>query len=58
MVMPEPHDELYLGDGLFASFDGYAIILRAPREHGDHWVSIEPIMWHDLAVFAQKVWRK
>lgn len=31
------HEETYIGDGLYASFDGYMITLRAPREHGDHW---------------------
>ncbi len=34
--------ETYLGDGLFASFDGYQIRLRAPRENGDHVVYLEP----------------
>lgn len=34
--------ETYLGDGLYASFDGWMIKLRAPREHGDHWVALEP----------------
>lgn len=34
--------ETYLGDGLYASFDGFMITLRAPREHGDHWVGLEP----------------
>ena len=39
--MTEPR-ETYLGDGLYASWDGYMITLRAPREHGDHWVGLEP----------------
>jgi hypothetical protein len=30
--------ETYLGDGLYASFDGWQIRLRAPRENGDHEV--------------------
>jgi hypothetical protein len=34
--------ERYLGDGLYASFDGWQVILRAPREHGDHYVALEP----------------
>ena len=34
--------ETYLGDGLYASFDGFMIWLRAPREHGDHIVALEP----------------
>jgi hypothetical protein len=48
--------EIYLGDGLYAAFDGYAIILRAPREHGDHWVSIEPDMFSILQKFARNCW--
>ena len=35
------HGETYLGDGLYASFDGYQIKLRAPREHGDHIVYLD-----------------
>ena len=34
--------ETYLGDGLYASYDGSMFILRAPREDGDHWVGLEP----------------
>lgn len=34
--------EQYLGDGLYASFDGFMVTLRAPREHGDHFVALEP----------------
>ncbi len=33
--------ETYLGDGLYASFDGYQVQLRAPRENGDHEVFLE-----------------
>ncbi len=33
--------ETYLGDGLYASFDGYQVRLRAPREDGDHEVFLE-----------------
>ena len=34
--------ETYLGDGLYASWDGYQFVLRAPRQDGDHWVALEP----------------
>ena len=34
--------DVYLGDGLYASFDGYQFVLRAPRQDGDHWVALEP----------------
>jgi len=33
--------EEYLGDGLYASFDGFGYKLRARRENGDHWVYLE-----------------
>ena len=35
-------EEYYLGDGLYASFDGWQVVLRAPRPDGDHWVALEP----------------
>lgn len=41
--------ETYLGDGLYASFDGFMVKLRAPREDGDHWVGMEP---PELAAFV------
>jgi hypothetical protein len=34
--------EVYLGDRLFASWDGWQVKLRAPREGGDHEVYLEP----------------
>jgi hypothetical protein len=33
--------ETYLGDGLYASFDGWQVRLRAPRENGDHEVYLK-----------------
>lgn len=33
--------EVYLGDGLYASWDGWQIKLRAPRDGGDHVVFLE-----------------
>ena len=39
--MTEP-GETYLGDGLYASFDGWQFSLRAPRENGDHVVFLDP----------------
>jgi hypothetical protein len=40
--------EVYLGDGLYASFDGFMFKLRAPRWDVDHWVALEPAV---LAAF-------
>ncbi len=44
--------ETYLGDGLYASFDGYQFCLRAPREGGDHKVYLET---HTLNAFIEYV---
>lgn len=35
-------NEEYLGDGLYASFDGGVVILRAGREDRDHWIALDP----------------
>jgi len=48
--------EQYLGDGLYASFDGYQITLRAPRTNGDHWVALEPEVYFALQDFALRIW--
>ena len=48
--------ETYLGDGLYAHFDGYHFVLRAPREFGDHWVGLEPIVFDALLEYRKKVY--
>jgi hypothetical protein len=54
-----PPDETYLGDGLYASFDGYHVTLRATRSDGDHWVALEPGVFDELLQFGLRVgiWR-
>src|SRR5258708_38413754 len=47
--------EIYLGDGLYASFDGFMITLRAPRENGDHLVMLEPEVFAALVEFQKRV---
>lgn len=32
----------YLGDGVYATFDGYQVILTTERLDGVHWVAVEP----------------
>jgi hypothetical protein len=43
-------NEVYLGDGLYGSFDGYQIKLRAPRGYVDDEVFLDVIT---LAAFQQ-----
>lgn len=41
--------EHYLGDGLYARIDGpFDIMLRAPRENGDHYVVLDYEMLQEL----------
>lgn len=52
-------DETYLGDGLFASYDGWMVKLRAPREDGvNHWVGLEPEVWERLLIMIMEINRK
>jgi len=44
--------ETYLGDGCYASFDGFQFCLRSPREESNHLVYLEPVV---LAHFLQYV---
>ena len=54
--MTEPdRKETYLGDGLYVSFDGWQIWLRAPRQDGDHKVALEPEVFTSLLLWAEKL---
>lgn len=46
--------EEYLGDGVYVSFDGFAITLRAPRPHGDHFIVLEPREFNALVDYAKR----
>lgn len=50
--------EVYLGDGLYASFDGYQVGLRAPREGGDHEVFLEPEVLQGFLAFIESLRKK
>ena len=47
--------ETYLGDGLYASYDGYHFILRTPRGHRDHWVYLDPQVLEAFLIYIGKV---
>jgi hypothetical protein len=53
--MPEEQGEHYIGDGCYASYDGWQICLRAPRENGDHVVYLEPFLLNNLITYARRV---
>jgi hypothetical protein len=50
-----PNNEIYRGDSLYASFDGYQFCLRAPREHGDHAVYLEPFVLRAFDEYRQAI---
>jgi hypothetical protein len=49
--MTKAVNETYLGDGVYASWDGFSIWLRAPRSNGDHYVALEPEIFTALLKF-------
>lgn len=52
----ERGEKTYLGDGLYASFDGWQIYLRAPRSSGaDHWVALEPDVFAALVEYQRRI---
>lgn len=53
--MNKPYDaqETYLGDGLYAAYDGFYVWLRAPRENGDHIVGMDPSVLDNFERFVQ-----
>lgn len=47
--------EEHLGDGVYASFDGYHIWLNVQRENGWERVAIEPSTFRNLLDFAKRL---
>ncbi len=45
--------ETYLGDGVYASFDGYHIWLRTERGDGWHKIALEPAVFESLVGFVE-----
>lgn len=58
MVRDETDKETYLGDGLYARFDGEYIVLRAPRGDGreDHVVYLDTGVMRNLCEFSNRIW--
>lgn len=44
----------YLGDGVYAGFDGYQIWLCCRRDYQMHAVAIEPAVYGKLKVYAEE----
>ena len=50
--------EEYLGDGLYASFDGFQFCLRAPRSEGDSLVYLEPDVVVAFERYVKETYRR
>jgi hypothetical protein len=46
--------ERYIGDGLYAAFNGEMLRLRAPRADGDHEVFLDGDVFQELEQFAKQ----
>lgn len=51
------HNETYLGDAVYASFDGYQIKLRT-GDGNAQVIYLEPSVWHALQNFVALLSRK
>lgn len=49
--------ETYLGDGLYASFDGYQFKLRAPDSNGDREVFLEPAILRTFEAYIKMIYK-
>jgi hypothetical protein len=52
-----PVEPTYLGDGVYASFDGYHIWLKTGDGH-DQQIALEPSVYFSLRRYAQSIWGK
>jgi len=48
-------DDVYIGDGLYAAFDGWGFTLRARRGGREHWVYLEPEVYVAFRRFVENV---
>lgn len=50
----ETEYKMYLGDAVYASYDGYHIWLRT-EDGNDQHIALEPDVFNNLVIFAHKV---
>ena len=45
----------YIGDGVYVEFDGFGLKLWTQREGGEHWIYLEPSVYHALLAFVERI---
>lgn len=53
-----PLAEVYLGDGLYVSNDGYHITLRMHRLWGDEWMTLNLEVYESLVDYVENLRRE
>jgi uncharacterized membrane protein YpjA len=48
----------YIGDGVYAHFDGYHIILTTMREEGEHTIALEPSVFTLLCAYQKRLYEE
>ena len=48
----------YIGDGVYAHFDGYQIVIRTERDDGIHWIALEPSVLRALNHYSNRVYNR
>lgn len=51
-------NETHLGDGLYASFDGWQFKLRAPRGDGNHVVYLDPSVLDNFQRYVKETHKR
>jgi tartrate dehydratase beta subunit/fumarate hydratase class I family protein len=50
-------EKVYIGDGLYAQFDGWHIVLSAPRMNGEHFVCLEPSVLREFDEYRERLYK-
>jgi hypothetical protein len=49
-------EPVYLGDGVYASFDGYHICLTLDDHRNPTMIALEPSVFRSLQHYAERIW--
>ena len=51
-------EKSYLGDGVYASYDGFHIVLTAERENRTEYIYLDPYVYDALMKYVERVVKK
>ena len=51
--MSNEWEEVYIGDGVYARWDGMSVLLKTERDNGTHYIYLEPAHVEGLAKLIQ-----